>query len=88
MAELPTTLPPAYSFGTPAAEIPAQREKDPEEPIPGGIPRLYSFRGRDSGVGAPFPTYVWWSGTTPTTSYGGPLTYGGPLVDIVCRRVR
>lgn len=54
----------------------------------GGEKPLYGFRGRDSGVGAPNPTYVGWTGESPSTAYSGPLAFGGPVVDVIVWRIK
>lgn len=83
------SAPPASSFGSAAQEEEPGREKESVEPIPGGAKLLYRFRGRDSGAVGGAVVYVSWTSSSSTaTSFPGTPPHGGPVVDIVCRRVR
>lgn len=85
MADLPMTDPElggmlsAGSYGT---------HTPTTVPFPGGTSALYRFRGRDGGAPPGVIAYVTWSGESPTATYSGPLTHGGPVVEVVFWRIR
>ena len=55
---------------------------------PAAPTELYHFRGRDSGAPGGTVAYVTWFGSTTNEVYTGTPPYGGPIVDIVFRRIK
>lgn len=88
MPEFAVAFQPSSSFGSAGSDTPPVREKEPVEPVPGGAKPLYRFRGRDSGAPPGAPVYVSWTGNQTSTGYPDTPPYGGPVVDIVFRRVK
>lgn len=86
MAELPTAAPPSSSFGGMGSENAPAREKETLEALQTGVKPIFRFRGKDSG--APGIHYVYWTSNQTSSSFPGSPPYGGPIVDVVFRRVR
>ncbi len=78
------STPPATSWNTQEGEHEVSRDRPlAESVVGGGVKALFRFRGRDSGAPVGPPVYVYWStGENPTPPYGG------PIVDVVSRKVR